>query len=508
MPTLSDHIARIARDEALPQRVEEAARQTAVLPVLDALGWDCWDGNEVTPEFEVRGGRVDYCLQVPGQRLVLIEVKRTGADLTGHQEQLLRYAFDEGVPLAALTDGRVWWLYLSTAAGSWEQRRFYSIDFRQQAAASAAADLERFLSRSGVTSGAALEEARREFESQERDRRVRAALEQAWRQVLGDRDGLLRDLLAEEVEELSGHPPDPDTIAEFLAGIAGSEGADAVPSPVPRAAPGRSVSDTTSRRKAAATRGKRMEELVETVDLTNPTSAKGRRPAAFWLDGARHEVTSWRWLLPPLCEQLARDAGPVFAEGIDRLRGQPYLYTSPPDSKDWIPIAGTDRYVYVNITADLVVQRAANVVRAVRGSDAGFRIELARAAGRAAPPPTHPVGESGSSATRFAGRRIAAYRLDGTRHGVRSWPHSVQEVCDQLAGEAGAAFAERVADVRGRTRVYLSERPDDLQRPRSLTNSHISVEGNVGPDRAVRLARRVLVAVRGSDAGFEIELAE
>ena len=221
MPELADHIARIAQDEALPQRVKEAARQTAVLTVLDALGWDCWDGNEVTPEFEVRAGRVDYCLQVPGQRLVLIEVKRTGTDLTGHQEQLLRYAFDEGVPLAALTDGRVWWLYLPTAAGNWEQRRFFNIDFRQQEAASAAAALERFLSREGVASGTALREAQREFESQERDRRVRAALQDAWKQVLGDPDGLLRDLLAETVKEISGHQPDPETVAGFLQGISG-----------------------------------------------------------------------------------------------------------------------------------------------------------------------------------------------------------------------------------------------------------------------------------------------
>ncbi len=175
--------------------------------------------TEVTPEFEVRGGRVDYCLQVPGQRLVLIEVKRTGTDLTGHQEQLLRYAFDEGVPLAALTDGRVWWLYLPTAAGNWEQRRFFSIDFRQQEADPAAANLKRFLSREGVASGTALREAQREFESQERDRRVRAALQDAWKQVLGDPDGLLRDLLAETVKEISGHQPDPETVAGFLGDI-------------------------------------------------------------------------------------------------------------------------------------------------------------------------------------------------------------------------------------------------------------------------------------------------
>ena len=47
-------------------------------------------------------------------------MKRTGTALTEHQEQLLGYAFREGVPLAALTDGLIWWLYLPTAAGSWE----------------------------------------------------------------------------------------------------------------------------------------------------------------------------------------------------------------------------------------------------------------------------------------------------------------------------------------------------------------------------------------------------
>ena len=268
MPTLADHIARIAQDETLPQRVEEAARQTAVLPVLDALGWDCWDGNEVTPEFEVRGGRVDYCLQVSGQRLVLIEVKRTGADLSGPpEEQLLRYAFDEGVPLAALTDGRVWWLYLSTATGSWEQRRFYSIDFRQQEAASAAADLERFLSREGVVSATALGEAQREFESQERARRVSAGLQQAWRQVLGDPDGLLRELLAEEVQEIAGHRPEPETVAEFLRGVSGVGAAE--PAPPRRPASPRAMVRTPSTNE----------------EVPPSTSFKGHRPVAFVLDG-------------------------------------------------------------------------------------------------------------------------------------------------------------------------------------------------------------------------------
>ena len=103
---------------------------------------------------------------------------------------------------------------------------------------------------------------------------------------------------------------------------------------------------------------------------------------------------------------------------------------------------------------------------------------------------------------------MAAFWLDGERYEVRSWPQLVQALSDRLVNETGAAFSEGVANVRGRTRAYFSEQPDDLTHPRKLTNSSLYVEGNLGPDRAARLARRVLTAVRGTDDGFRVELAE
>ena len=90
--------------------------------------------------------------------------------------------------------------------------------FREQHSGDAAAAIYRFLNREGLIGGEALEEAKREFKSQERDRLVRVALQEAWRQVLGDPQGLLRDLLAETVSEISGHVPDRGEIAEFLQG--------------------------------------------------------------------------------------------------------------------------------------------------------------------------------------------------------------------------------------------------------------------------------------------------
>lgn len=108
----------------------------------------------------------------------------------------------------------------------------------------------------------------------------------------------------------------------------------------------------------------------------------------------------------------------------------------------------------------------------------------------------------------FTGRRPAAFWLDGSRYEVRSWPHLVQALSEQLARETGASFAERVANVRGRTRVYFSEQPDDLHSARRLGDSTLYVEANLGPDRSARVAELTLQAVRGNHDGFRIELAD
>ena len=63
---------------------------------------------------------------------MFIEVKRARVNLEDHQQQLLEYCFQEGVRLAVLTNGRTWWLYLPLQAGSWEQRRFLTIDLESQ----------------------------------------------------------------------------------------------------------------------------------------------------------------------------------------------------------------------------------------------------------------------------------------------------------------------------------------------------------------------------------------
>ena len=380
---------------------------------------------------------MDYCLRHRGRDLVLVEVKKASATLGEHQRQLLQYAFGVGAELAVLTNGLAWWLYLPVVPGrSWEQRRFARIDFREHAVADVASALRRFLERDASVRGTAIEEAWMEFRSQERNRRVRDALEPAWVQVLSDPQSPLAALLSEKVEAISGHPPEPETIAEFLSGRAGSGGKAALP-PSP-AQPQISVpaEENTSGQKAAATRQKRMEAL---------------------LGSKTHD-----W------EYVRAGHAPNGVQSVTGARLKAY-----------------------HVLRD---RRTGDEVLVGRG-------EMIKYAG--VEPPGTAEGKRKSPSV-----PPAAFVLDGVRHEVPSWRQMLVRLSAELVTKEGTAFAERVLPLRGRKRAYFSRQPTDLFEPLRIVGSDLYVEGNLSAVRARQIARLALNAVRGSDAGFEIVLAE
>ena len=80
-------MSKLSQDHTLLNSVEEATKQGEVLPILSALGWNCFNIQEVTPEFSVGNGRIDYCLRVNQKKPVFIEVKRATEDLERHENQ-------------------------------------------------------------------------------------------------------------------------------------------------------------------------------------------------------------------------------------------------------------------------------------------------------------------------------------------------------------------------------------------------------------------------------------
>lgn len=148
--------SKLSQDHTLLNSVEEATKQGAVLPILSALGWNCINIQEVTPEFSVGNGRIDYCLRVNQKKPVFIEVKRATEDLERHEKQLLEYSFEYGVDIAILTNGLTWWFYLPLLGGNWQQRKFFSIDIRQQKVESAINHFKDFLSKESILNGSAV----------------------------------------------------------------------------------------------------------------------------------------------------------------------------------------------------------------------------------------------------------------------------------------------------------------------------------------------------------------
>lgn len=217
--TFEQLLSRLAKDQTLIDSVEEATKQGVVLPILSQLGWDCFNLHEVVPEFPVANGRVDYCLRINDKEVVFIEVKRLTEDLDRHEEQLLKYSFNHGVQIAVLTNGLLWWFYLPLMRGYWQQRKFFTIDIKQQESRIAAQYFVEYLSRDYIANGSAIEKAESLKKSREKKDKVDQTLPRAWQQLIEEADELLLDLLTEKVESLCGYRPDKNTVLVFIKDI-------------------------------------------------------------------------------------------------------------------------------------------------------------------------------------------------------------------------------------------------------------------------------------------------
>ena len=93
-------------------QTEEAAKTSAVLPFLQALGYDVFNPSEVVPEFTAdtysrRGEKVDYAVMRDGAVSILIECKGLSTQLNEkHLGQLYRYFSVTKARFAILTNGR------------------------------------------------------------------------------------------------------------------------------------------------------------------------------------------------------------------------------------------------------------------------------------------------------------------------------------------------------------------------------------------------------------------
>lgn len=126
--------SRRATKQAL---TEEATKTAVIMPLLQALGFDVFNLDEVIPEYVAdvgikKGEKIDFALKLSGQIAILVEVKPISMSLGDAQySQLFRYFSVSRVKLAILTNGReVWFFSDLDEQNRMDKRPFFTFDLQ------------------------------------------------------------------------------------------------------------------------------------------------------------------------------------------------------------------------------------------------------------------------------------------------------------------------------------------------------------------------------------------
>lgn len=164
MPTLRETIIAVsAKARKYRQRTrqpdprplgETNTRATLIDPLLDALGWDTRDADEVAREYRPKGADnpVDYALKLDGNVCLLIEAKGLGEAIDERRwvGQMLGYATVAGVEWCVLTDGEEYRFYNAMARVDADRKLFCRVHLTEDSIDKAARDLT-LLSRASLT---------------------------------------------------------------------------------------------------------------------------------------------------------------------------------------------------------------------------------------------------------------------------------------------------------------------------------------------------------------------
>ncbi len=351
----TETLLRRLADLDLSQESEQGTREIVVNRLIDTLGWDTLNNQEVVREHAIQGGKVDYCLCIEDRNYAFIEVKRAGTILADvNEEQLLRYAFSDGGALAVLTNGIEWWLYLPTADVDWEKRRFFDIDIRENRSITKnARSLHQFLSRENLANGSAYKVAQDEFKRQKEEREARIEVEKAWGKILSVPDDVLVDLITETVEESTGRKPKTEIVIGFLNEIAQKQGVAQI------------------HRKPKS----------DDEDPPKPPPKPAQKVTSFRLDRKIHEATTWPVLLKKVAELLiAGKTVQEFVEQIETYRSGKkgtYLSTDKNLLRRPLQILNYELWINTNYNSETAKRLALEMVNALRGQDNhDFEVQL------------------------------------------------------------------------------------------------------------------------------------
>lgn len=293
-----------------------------IIPILRHLGWNVAH-DEVHPEYRVEGGEVDYALLTDQVPKAFIEAKKEDEPLERHQEQLLNYAFRQGVVMAILTNGTAWWFYLPLKEGSWENRKFAAVNIDKPELPQ---QLISLLSKENVICGRNIQSA----ETLLRSRRIWESLPRAWVALRPE----IVSRLIDETEGLCGYRPNTDEVEHFLSRI---------------------DNQTPLKLDASEPQADTPSDEPELEDV------QGTKPQCFTFDGHSYEVKAWISVWKELCAILCtkhRSDFEVKALNLESAQGYPYFSRNKNDLRKPHKINEDSIFVETNMGARYILKTA------------------------------------------------------------------------------------------------------------------------------------------------------
>ena len=218
--TLKEHIDDI-RDRLKKGEFPNEATvcDDIVRRLVHELDWPRYQSQIVYPQYPVEGGKVDFALcHPPSEPCVLIEVKQVG-NIKGAEEQLFRYAFHRGVPIAILTDGQKWRFFYPIGQGGYRERKVYEMDLTEDDSEKIAKRFNRYLNYASIQTGEAVKAIEEDYRDVSRQRQVATRLPEAWDKLVEEADEFLLDVVAEKTESLCGYKPTDEQVLNFLKNL-------------------------------------------------------------------------------------------------------------------------------------------------------------------------------------------------------------------------------------------------------------------------------------------------
>jgi len=354
-----DYLLKLIKDIQLDKRLlsfdEAATKQAVILRILNCLEWNSFDIDEVHPEYSVRGKRVDYSLRYNSLNKVFIEVKKVGEELEKHQEQLLNYSFNEGVKLAILTNGITWWFYLPLNEGSWEQRKYYTIEIYDQKDEEITQRFIDFLSKQFVVSGKAIENAENIYRSIQKQDIIKVTLPKAWTKIIKEDNPELIEMIAESTEKMCGYKPDQSTVIQFINNINKYNINDHI------------------------IKNEKQNDIESLLKYQKPYIQKeftNKNITSFSFNGEKYIINKWKDILTHISAIILNESNDT--DRILTLRGKkrPYFTKDPDKLRAPFQVKGTDVFVETNLSANDIVKISKKLIVLYGYNENSIKIEV------------------------------------------------------------------------------------------------------------------------------------